>query len=92
MISINRAPLPETYVAALDALRACCKHFTLERYATAALALERCWHEDETGTWPVSESTMATNMRMAADNTLMRLAARVDGLRMDWVRSQAGAA
>lgn len=76
--------LPATYLAARNALRACDRHFTPEAYSLAAIALAGCLASDEVTTWPQDTAALDAYCRMARDNELMRLAARVEKKRADW--------
>ena len=81
--SIAQAAFPPSYVEAIAALRACAKNFTPERYTIAAMALAKCWHDDEPAAGAPIEA-LGTYGKMANDNTLMRLASKVDALHKAW--------
>lgn len=82
--SVSHATLPPTYVETIETLRFCARKFTPERYVAATVALERCLATDECADWPDTLETAASYVRMGSDNTLMRLAGKVERLRAAW--------
>jgi hypothetical protein len=81
---IANARLPESYLKARAALRACARKFTPERYAKAVVALGDALKEDEVATWPDEMAQLATYARHCDDDELRRLSNRVERKRAAW--------
>jgi hypothetical protein len=78
------ARLPDNYVRAAAALRACARKFTPERYAKAVVALGDAWQTDEVEAWPDEKQQLATYARLCDDDTLCHLVGRVERKRAAW--------
>jgi hypothetical protein len=78
------ARLPDNYVRAAAALRACARNFTPERYAKAVVALGDAWKTDEVAAWPDEKQQLATYARLCDDDTLRHLVGRVERKRAAW--------
>jgi hypothetical protein len=65
---IATARLPDNYVRAAAALRACARKFTPERYAKAVVALGDAWITDEVEAWPDKKQQLATYARLCDDD------------------------
>jgi hypothetical protein len=85
---IAKARLPDSYLKARAALRACARNFTPERYAKAVVALGDAWRTDEVATWPDEMAQLATYARLCDDDELRHLADRVERKRSAWKVTQ----
>jgi hypothetical protein len=88
---IANARLPESYLKARAALRACVRNFSPERYAKAVVALGDAWATDEVETWPDEMEQLATYARLSDDDELRRLARRIGHKRAAWKAASQGA-
>ena len=79
-----KAALPENYLRAKRALRNCAKDFSPINYFAAIMALEAAWTDDQVKSLPDAAVQFATYSKIADDNELMRLAARVEVARREW--------
>lgn len=83
--SVAHARLPQSYVDAKEALRACAKSFTPERYALASFLLHQCAEHDECATWAQDMETAASYCRVSDDDELRRLCNRAERARLRWI-------
>lgn len=74
------AKLSNGYKAALRALRSCARSYSPERYAAAMASLQFVIENDEVEGVPNSVDAFFDYSKIAGDNTLMRLSAKVDVL------------
>ncbi|MBN8957630.1 MAG: hypothetical protein J0H17_13835 [Rhizobiales bacterium] len=82
--SVAKARLPESYVTAKTALRACARSFSPALYVAATAALAQTLVVDEIADWP-QEEALAAYMRIGDDDELMRLIRRVERRRCEWI-------
>lgn len=77
-VSIQKAPLPMSYVAAIEALEACAAEFTADKYFKARRLQKLCLGQMDK--WPKDPRMIATYARIADDRRMGKLAAKVDDL------------
>lgn len=68
------------YDAALKALRRCSREYSLGKYIDAMAALQYIVDNDEIEAVANKADALSDYCKVASDNTLMRLAAKVDAL------------
>ena len=86
---IANARLPDSYLKARAALRACARRFTPENYAKYVVALVDAEKVDEVAAWPDEMAQLATYARLCDDDELRHLGARVERKRAAWRANEA---
>lgn len=82
--TIGNAQLPENWLRAKAALSACLRSRPAEfseKYRAAMAALTACAAEDECASWPDKMAACASYARQSGDETLERLARRINARR-----------